>query len=175
MDTRTCQSQAQSLFHSLDGETISHLKRCQMGSIYDRQVADPRFDTTLSCVTDVDFLLKLFSKTEHCFHFGQTLHSYVKRPISVTNGPGASEKITATKQLMLRRITSGHYSFADAQCIPDVEHFFRLSLIAEAAYSNALLSSPEVLFEDYIEQVIQSKSINLYKYKDSSCFTDNVL
>ena len=43
--------------------------------IYDRQVADPRYDPTISCVNDVDFLLKLFSKTEHCFHFGQTLHS----------------------------------------------------------------------------------------------------
>lgn len=142
--------------------------------IYDRQIIDPRFDSTLSCVTDVDFLLKLFSKTEHCFHFGQTLHSYVKRPISVTNGPGASEKIAATKQLILKRLTSGHYSFADSQSIPDIERFFTLSLMAEAAYSDALLSQPEALFEDYIEQIIRAKSTALCEHKDDSHITDNV-
>jgi len=142
--------------------------------IYDRQVADPRFDSTLSCVTDVDFLLKLFSNTEYCFHFGQTLHSYVKRPISVTNGPGASQKIADTKRLMLKRLNSGHYSFADSHGVPDVERFFTLSLMAEAAYSEALLSQPEALFEDYIEQMIQPEDTDLCEHKDSSHFTDNV-
>ena len=75
---------------------------------------------------------------------------------------------------MLMRLASGHYSFTDSQCIPDVESFFRLSLIAEGAYSDALLSEPEALFEDYIEQVILSKSIDLCEHKDSSCFTNNV-
>jgi hypothetical protein len=126
--------------------------------VYDRRIADPRFDPTLSCVTDVDFLLKLFSKTEQCFHFGQPLHSYVKRPISVTNGPGASQKITNTKQLMLNRLTSGYYSFANSQSVTDIERFFTLSLMAETAYSNALLLQPEALFEDYIEMVIRSES-----------------
>jgi glycosyltransferase involved in cell wall biosynthesis len=141
--------------------------------IYDRQVADPRFDSTLSCVTDVDFLLKLFSKTEHCFHFGKTLHFYVKRPISVTNGPGASQKIADTKRLMLKRLTSGHYSFADSHSIPDVERFFTLSLMAEAVYGDALLSQPEALFEDYIEQVIRSKATDLCEHKQSGYFTDD--
>ena len=31
VDTRTRQNKAQSLLHSLDGEAISYLKRCQMG------------------------------------------------------------------------------------------------------------------------------------------------
>lgn len=128
--------------------------------IYDRKVADPRFDSTLQCVTDIDFLLKLFSKSEHAFHFGQTLHSYVKRPISVTNGPGASQKIAITKQLMLKRLSSGHYPLADPQSIDYMKWFFELSLKAEETYSNALISNPDALFEDYIEQAIRAITNN---------------
>jgi glycosyltransferase involved in cell wall biosynthesis len=71
----------------------------------DRRIADPR----LSCVTDFDCLLKLFSKIERCFHFGKTLHSYLKRPISVTNGLDASQKIANTKRLMVELLSFGHY------------------------------------------------------------------
>jgi len=46
--------------------------------------------------------------------------------------------------------------------------------MAEAAYSEALLSQPEALFEDYIEQMIQPEDTDLCEHKDSSHFTDNV-
>jgi glycosyltransferase involved in cell wall biosynthesis len=123
--------------------------------VYDRRVVDPRFDATLPCVTDVDFLLKLFSKSDRCFHFGQILHYYVKRPISVTNGPGASQKIALTKQLMLERLSSGYYPLAEPQSSLCLQEFFTLSLKAEEMYSNALLINPAAIFEDYIEQIIR--------------------
>ena len=122
--------------------------------VYDRRVADPRFDSTLSCVTDIDFLLKLFSKSDRCFHFGQTLHFYVKRPISVTNGPGASQKIALTKEVMLSRLSSGYYQLYDLDSIFCFESFFSLSLKAEKSYSSDLKINPNVLFEDYIEREI---------------------
>jgi hypothetical protein len=143
--------------------------------VYDRRVADPRFDPTLSCVTDIDFLLKLFSKSDHCFHFGQTLHSYVKRSISVTNGPGASKKIALTKQLMLKRLCSGHYPVADPQSISCIEQFFTLSLKAEEAYSNALISNVDALFEDYIEQSMRSSLDCFLESKNNNCVTSEVL
>lgn len=143
--------------------------------VYDRRVADPRFDYTLPCVTDIDFLLKLFSKSDRCFHFGQTLHSYVKQPISVTNGPGASQKIALTKQLMLKRLSSGHYPLADPQSIDYIEHFFTLSLKAEETYSNALISNTDALFEDYIEQAIQSRTDNFSGRKNNNHVTGEVL
>ncbi len=138
--------------------------------VYDRRVADPIFDSTLSCVTDIDFLLKLFSKSDRCFHFGQTLHSYVKRPISVTNGPGASQKIALTKQLMLERLSSGHYPLADPQSIPSVQQFFTLSLKAEKLYSNALLTNSAALFEDYIEQTILANIDHVFREEAARLF-----
>jgi glycosyltransferase involved in cell wall biosynthesis len=122
--------------------------------VYDRRVADPRFDPSLPCITDVDFLLKLFAKCDHCFHFGKILHFYVKRLISVTNGPGASQKIALTKEVMLSRLSSGHYQLYDLDSIFHVKSFFSLSLKAEKSYSAALKTNPNVLFEDYIEREI---------------------
>jgi glycosyltransferase involved in cell wall biosynthesis len=120
--------------------------------VYDRRVSDPRFDLNLPCVTDVDFLLKLFAKCDHCFHFGETLHFYVKRSISVTNGPGASQKIALTKEVMLSRLSSGYYQLYDLDSIFCFESFFSLSLKAEKSYGADLKINPNVLFEDYIER-----------------------
>ena len=122
--------------------------------VYDRGVADPRFDPTLFCVNDFDFLLKLFSNIQQSFHFGQVLHAYVKQPVSITKGPGASQKIIQTKQRLLERLASGYYSFADPQSARYFEHFLVRSLAAEVAYEKALRVNPNAIFEDYIEQAI---------------------
>ena len=126
--------------------------------VYDRRVADPRFDSTLFCANDLDFLLKLFSKTERSFHLGRALHSYVKQSVSLTKGPGTSEKIARTKHLLMERLSSGYYVFADPGGVGYVKHFLSLSLMAEAAYGQAVRSNPDALFEDYIEQAIRSDS-----------------
>jgi hypothetical protein len=140
----------------------------------DRRNADPRFDPRLSCVTDFDCLLKLFSKIERCFHLGKTLHSYVKRPISVTNGFGASKKIANTKRLMVELLSFGHYSFPDSQSVLEVEHFVQLSLMPEAVYSDALLCDPEAVFEDYIEEAIRSGTDDIFESKNDSSVTCDV-
>lgn len=140
----------------------------------DRRIADPRFDPRLSCVSDFDCLLKLFSKIERCLHFGKTLHSYVKRRISLTNGPGASQKIANTKRLMVELLSFGPYSFPDSQSVLDVEHFVKLSLMAEAVYSDALLCDPEAVFEDYIEEAIRSGTDDLFESKNDSPVTCDV-
>jgi hypothetical protein len=100
--------------------------------------------------------------------------SYVKRPISATNGFGASQKIANTKRLMVEILSFGHYSFPDSQSVLDVEHFVKLSLMAETVYSDALLSDPKALFEDYIEEAIRSGTEDLFESKNDSRVTCEV-
>lgn len=123
--------------------------------VYDRQVVDPRFDPTLPCVNDVDFVLRLFAKSDHCFHFGQPLHSYVKRSISVSNGPNVEQKYTQVKKTILQRLSSGYYPFLDPETCACMERYFVASLKTEAALTKALAADPETLFEDCIEKIMQ--------------------
>ncbi|MEA5466134.1 glycosyltransferase family 2 protein [Leptothoe sp. PORK10 BA2] len=126
--------------------------------VYDRQVVDPRFDPSLPCVNDVDFVLRLFAKSDHCFHFGRPLHSYVKRPISVSNGPTVEQKYTQVKNTILQRLSSGYYPFLDPETCAYMERYFVASLATEAALSKALATDPEALFEDCIEKIMHPQT-----------------
>lgn len=127
--------------------------------VYDRRVADPRFDTDLPCVTDVDFLLKLFAKSDYVFHLGAPLHYYVKRTESVTNAPGGSERITATKEMMIKRLLSGHYLFKHEPDRDEVIRFFHCALKAEEHYRDAAAQDGVTLYEDCIQRVVQADAL----------------
>lgn len=116
--------------------------------VHDRRRADPRYDPSLPCLTDLDFLLKLLSAIPACFHVGTALHDYVKMPVSVSNGPGVTERMVATKLRMRERLAADAYGLGQAACA-GLDRFLELSLAAEIAFA------PEpgmfALFEDHIE------------------------
>ena len=118
--------------------------------VYDRERVDPRFDPALPCLTDLDFVLKLYAGTGTCYHFGTPLHDYVKMPVSVSNGPGVTEKMVATKLLMRERLASGHYREPFPGAFRGIDAFLDLSLEAERAFApDGSESIP--LFENHIE------------------------
>lgn len=119
--------------------------------VYDRQKTDPRFDVSFPCLTDIDFLLKLFAHNEQCFHFGTPLHTYVKEPGSISNKPGASTQLIDTKQRLLGLLADGHYTLADPHGLAGMMRFWELSLEAEEAYEALLAANPALLFEDHLE------------------------
>lgn len=119
--------------------------------LYDRHRADPRFDLSFPCLTDIDFLLKLFAHNARCFHFGTPLHTYVKEPESVSNKPGASAQLIDTKKRLLGLLASGHYALADPDGLAGMMRFWELSLDAEEAYGPLLAANPALLFEDHLE------------------------
>lgn len=118
--------------------------------VYDRERADPRFDPALPCLTDLDFVLKLFAGNSGCFHFGTPLHDYVKMPVSVSNGPGVTEKMVATKLLMRERLANGHYREPFIGAFAGIERFLELSLEVERAFAPDPLKGVP-LFENHIE------------------------
>ncbi len=122
--------------------------------VYDRNRADPRYDPGLPCLTDLDLLLKLFATFPACRHFGTPLHAYVKMPVSVSNGPGVTERMVATKNLMLSRLDEGFYPLAAPHGISGIKAFLQRSLEAEKTYrpdKNAAIA----LFEDHLETVLE--------------------
>ncbi|WP_158541578.1 glycosyltransferase family 2 protein [Pelagibacterium lacus] len=120
--------------------------------VHDRRRVDPRYDPSLPCLTDLDFLLKLFAVLPACFHVGTPLHDYVKMPVSVSNGPGVTEKMVATKLLMRHRLATGFYPLADPRGCEGLDRFLALSLAAERAFApDAPASGGVALFEDHIE------------------------
>lgn len=123
---------------------------------YDRRLDDPRYDAGLPCLTDLDLILKLFATRTHCFHLGAAWHVYVKQTMSISNGPGTSAKIAATKLLMLDRLRDGHYPMLDDQGPAGFIAFLRLSLKAEQNFGEALAGDPALLFEDHIEPVLRA-------------------
>lgn len=125
--------------------------------VYDRQHADPRFDPVLPCLTDLDFLLKIFAFIPACFHFGTPLHDYVKLPVSVSNGPGVTEKMVATKRLMRQRLANGHYGLADPAGLAGMDRFLQLSLAAETAFAPDPDAALPPLFEDHIEPRLKAR------------------
>ncbi len=122
--------------------------------VYDRKRADPRFDTGLPCLTDIDFLLRLLEKNETVFHLGTPLHVYAKQPGSVSNKPGAGAAMMATKHLLLDRLGSGAYPLAMPQGVKGLTRFFEISLAAEQSYGARLVENPDLLFEDHLEPML---------------------
>lgn len=116
--------------------------------VYDRERSDPRFDPDLQCMTDLDFLLRLFKTIPACYHLGTPLHDYVKMPVSVSNGPGVTEKMVRSKTLIRERLANGHYGL-DAKACAGVDRFLQISLKAERDFAPG--PGGPALFEDHIE------------------------
>lgn len=122
--------------------------------VHDRRRADPRYDPALPCLTDLDFLLKIFKTVPACFHCGTPLHDYVKMDVSVSNGPGVTDKMVATKILMRRRLSEGFYPLADPDGVAGIDAFLAVSLAAERSFAPRPGAHPPDLFEDHIEPLL---------------------
>lgn len=125
--------------------------------VYDRRRADPRFDPSLPCLTDLDFLLKLFETIPACYHIGLPLHDYVKMAVSVSNGPGVTEKMIATKKRIMARLARGHYPLADPAGNGGINRFLEISLKAEQTFVPRPDDGP-VLFENHLEPLLPTYS-----------------
>lgn len=123
---------------------------------HDRDKADPRFDSNFDHFSDLDFLLKLFANNQSCFHLGQPLHSYVKQSQSISNAPGASDRLILTKKRLLDLLANGHYPLADPNGVAGMVRFFTASLAAEQTYEAKLAAQPTLLFEDHLEPYLSA-------------------
>lgn len=122
--------------------------------LWDRAKTDARYDPELPNLTDLDFLLKLYRTVPASFHLGTPLHDYVKMPVSMSNGPGVTERMIRVKTLLLERLANGYYPLADAAGRVGVEAFLRISLDAERQYDALLAARPGALFEDHLEPML---------------------
>lgn len=127
--------------------------------VYDRKICDARYDPSFPHLTDIDFLLKLFAKSAGCYHLGAPLHAYVKEPQSMSNVPGASERLGATKRRLMHLLQEGHYPLADPNGRAGLIEFYRLSLKAEQSFLPVFEKDQTVLFEDHLEQFLPSEKI----------------
>ena len=112
---------------------------------WDRRVCDGRYDPDLRNMTDLDFLMRLWRTAPGTFHLGTPLHDYVKVPVSMSNGPGVTERMIAAKTTLLDRLQSGFYPMQDPEAAEGISRFLRISLKAEAEFTG------QGLFEDHIE------------------------
>lgn len=119
--------------------------------VWDRRRCDARYDLTLTNMTDLELLLQLWRTADVVHHLGTPQHDYLKVSTSMSNGEGFSEKMIASKQALLARLQTGHYSFAAADATEGLIAFLQLSLAAEAAYPGAIAERPGLLFEDHLE------------------------
>lgn len=118
---------------------------------FDRRAGDPRYDESLPCLTDLDFVMRLFAAVPACRHLGAPLHDYVKQEVSISNGPGVAARMVATKRLLLGRLEAGDYGFAAPGAAAGFIGFLGRSLEAEESYEAALAARPGLLFEDHLE------------------------
>lgn len=123
---------------------------------WDRRRTDARYDTGLNNMTDLDLLLGLYKNVESSFHIGVPLHDYVKMPVSMSNGPGVTERMIAAKTILLSRLASGFYPLADAGGVEGMTRFLTVSLQAERDYDAAVAQTPGLLFEDHLEPRLQA-------------------
>ncbi len=119
--------------------------------VYDRERIDPRYDPALPCMTDFEFLLKLFARFPACYHLGRPLHAYVKMAASISNGEGVKDRMIAAKTLLRERLMHGHYPLADPDALAGLIRFLDISMEAERDYAPRQgLARPD-LFEDHLE------------------------
>jgi glycosyltransferase involved in cell wall biosynthesis len=126
--------------------------------LWDRRKTDARYDLELSNMTDLELLLQLYRTVPSSWHLGTPLHDYLKLGVSMSNGPGVTEKMLRSKREILRRLETGFYPMADAAGQEGMAQFLRISLDAEASYSDAVAARPGLLFEDHLEPLLRTAS-----------------
>ena len=124
--------------------------------LWDRRKTDARYDLDLTNMTDLELLLKLYRTVESSWHLGTPLHDYLKLSVSMSNGPGVTEKMIRSKREMLRRLETGFYPMADARGPEGMAAFLKISLEAEETYGDAVAVKPGLLFEDHIEPMLRA-------------------
>jgi glycosyltransferase involved in cell wall biosynthesis len=123
--------------------------------VWDRGKADGRFDTGMSNMTDLEFLLQLYRTAPQSYHFGEPLHDYIKREGSMSNSTNVTEGMIRSKAEILRRLESGYYGLARSD-VEGLAGFLKISIEAEAAFGDALAAQPGLLFEDHLEPRLNS-------------------
>ncbi len=126
--------------------------------LWDRRVTDARYDPVLTNMTDLELLLQLYRKVPASWHLGTPLHDYLKLGVSMSNGPGVTEKMIRSKSEILRRLETGFYPMADASGPEGMARFMRISLEAERTYGEAVAVKPGLLFEDHLEPLLRAAS-----------------
>ncbi len=129
--------------------------------VWDRRRTDARYDLVLTNMTDLELLLQLCRTVPGIWHIGTPLHDYLKLSVSMSNGPGVTEKMLVAKRELLRRLETGVYPMADPAGPAGMARFLRLSLAAEASYPAALAARPGLLFEDHLEPLLSAASTAL--------------
>lgn len=126
--------------------------------LWDRRKTDARYDLELTNMTDLELLLQLYRTVPSSWHLGTPLHDYLKLSVSMSNGPGVTEKMIRSKREMLRRLETGFYPMADASGPEGMAQFLRISLRAEETYPEAVAATPGLLFEDHLEPMLRAVS-----------------
>ena len=124
--------------------------------LWDRRKTDARYDLDLTNMTDLELLLQLYRTVPSSWHLGTPLHDYLKLSVSMSNGPGVTEKMIRSKREMLRRLETGFYPMADASGPEGMAAFLRISLRAEESYPEAVAAKPGLLFEDHLEPMLRA-------------------
>jgi glycosyltransferase involved in cell wall biosynthesis len=125
--------------------------------VWDRRRTDARYDLELTNMTDLELLLQLYRTAPASWHLGTPLHDYLKLSVSMSNGPGVTEKMIRSKREILRRLETGFYPMADSHGPEGMAAFLRISLEAEQTYGDALAATPGLLFEDHLEPMLKAK------------------
>lgn len=126
--------------------------------LWDRRKTDARYDLELTNMTDLELLLQLYRTVPASYHLGTPLHDYLKLSVSMSNGPGVTEKMIRSKREMLRRLETGHYTMADPTGPEGMAKFLRISLKAEETYPDAVAATPGLLFEDHLEPMLRTQA-----------------
>jgi len=124
--------------------------------VWDRRRTDARYDLELTNMTDLELLLQLYRTAPTSWHLGTPLHDYLKLSVSMSNGPGVTEKMIRSKREILRRLETGFYQMADAAGPEGMAAFLRISLRAEETYGDAVAATPGLLFEDHLEPMLRA-------------------
>jgi glycosyltransferase involved in cell wall biosynthesis len=124
--------------------------------LWDRRKTDARYDLELTNMTDLELLLQLYRTAPASYHLGTPLHDYLKLSVSMSNGPGVTEKMIRSKREILRRLETGHYTMADPAGPAGMTKFLRISLAAEESYPAAVAATPGLLFEDHLEPMLRA-------------------
>ena len=124
--------------------------------LWDRRLTDARYDLELTNMTDLELLFQLYRTVPASWHLGTPLHDYLKLSVSMSNGPGVTEKMIRSKREMLRRLEAGAYPMADPSGPEGMAAFLRISLRAEETYGDAVSATPGLLFEDHLEPMLRA-------------------
>lgn len=119
--------------------------------VFDRSKLKNFYSEEIHYLEDLQFVLSAFESIGEVLHCGQTLHFYLKKPTSLSNGEAAGNQFIKIKNQIIEDLQNDKYHFVDLKTKDAILEFLSISKKAEEEFIRKRKANPKLIFEEVLK------------------------